>query len=138
MDVDKSRVMTEGSRPAWRRLPYLCLAYACIALGAAGVVLPGLPTTPFLLLAAWAAPRASPRLDAWLHQHPRFGPVLRAWHEERAVPTRAKWLACALMLVSWIIMFIKTTSLWVPVVTGLLFITVGTYVCTRPTPRASR
>ena len=124
------------SRPAaHRRLPYLCLAYACVALGAAGVFLPLLPTTPFLLVAAWAAPKGSPRLDAWLHGHPRFGPLLRAWDEERAVPTRAKWLACILMLLSWTIMLLTTSSLWVPVITGLLFLGVGAYVCTRPAPR---
>lgn len=125
-------------RPApHRRLAYLCLAYACIALGAAGLVLPLLPTTPFLLAAAWAAPKGSPRLDAWLHRHPRFGPMLRAWDEERAVPKRAKWLACGLMLLSWTIMLITTSSLWVPIVTGLMFIGIGTYVCTRPAPRAA-
>lgn len=125
-------------RPAaHRRWAYLCLAYGCIALGAAGLVLPLLPATPFLLLAAWAAPKGSPRLDAWLHRHPRFGPVLRAWDEERAVPTRAKWLACILMLLSWTIMVFTTSSLWMPLLTGIMFIAVGTYVCTRPAPRAA-
>lgn len=124
------------TRPgAHRRLPYLLLAYACIALGVAGIFLPLLPTTPFLLVAAWAAPKASPRLNAWLHRHPRFGPMLRAWRDERAVPTRAKWLACGTMLVSWVIMFAVTSSLWIPLASGLLFVTVGTYVCTRPAPR---
>ena len=126
------------SRPAAHpRWPYLCLAYVCIGLGAAGLVLPLLPTTPFLLLAAWAAPKGSPRLDAWLRRHPRFGPILRAWDEERAVPTRAKWLACALMLLSWTIILINTSSPWVPVLTGVMFIAVGTYVCTRPAPRTA-
>ena len=124
-------------RAAHRRWPYLCLAYACIALGAAGLVLPLVPTTPFLLLAAWAAPRGSPRLDAWLRRHPRFGPILRAWDEERAVPTRAKWLACALMLLSWTIMLITTSSKWVPIIAGAIFVGVGIYVCTRPAPRPS-
>ena len=118
-----------------RRLAYLCLAYACIALALAGVFLPVLPTTPFLLVAAWAAPKASPRLEAWLHRHPRFGPLLRAWREEGAVPTRAKWLACSLMLASWLIMLLATSSLWVAAITGVLFVSVGTYVCTRPAPR---
>jgi uncharacterized protein len=134
--VQEKLVMS--SRPAaHRRLLYLCLAYVCTALGAAGVVLPLLPTTPFLLVAAWAASKGSPRLDAWLHRHPRFGPVLRAWDEERAVPTRAKWLACVLMLISWTIILITTSTLWVPISTGLMFIAVGTYVCTRPAPRAA-
>lgn len=130
--------VTEPSRAAHRRLAYFCLTYACIGLAIAGVFLPLLPTTPFLLLAAWAAPRASPRLDAWLHTHPRFGPILLAWREERAVPTRAKWLACTLLLVSWIVMLTITSSPWVPILTGVLFVCVALYVCTRPSPRTTK
>ena len=122
--------------PQHRRLPYLCLAYVCIGLAVVGIFLPILPTTPFLLVAAWAAPKASPRLHAWLYDHPRFGPPLRAWRDEGAVPTRAKVLACTLMLASWVIIFLTASSRWIPAMTGLLFIGVGTYVCTRPAPRA--
>jgi uncharacterized membrane protein YbaN (DUF454 family) len=117
-----------------RRLAYLCLAWTCIGLGAAGIVLPLLPTTPFLLVAAWAAPRGSPRLDAWLLRHPHFGPPIRAWREERAVPLRAKWLACMLLLVSWVVMAVSAASYWVPAITAPLFIAVALYVCTRPVP----
>ena len=127
--------MEEPSKDRRRRLPYIVLAYVCVGLGAAGVVLPLLPTTPFLIVAAWAASRGSPRLDAWLHGHPRFGPSLRAWRDERAVPTRAKVLACSLMFVSWVIMLLVTSSPWVPGITGVIFICVGTYLCTRPVPR---
>ena len=130
--------MTESPNNRRRRVPYIVLAYVCVGLGAAGAVLPLLPTTPFLLVAAWAASRGSPRLDAWLHEHPRFGPSLRAWRDERAVPTRAKIVACSLMLVSWIIMLVMMPSPWVPAITGAIFICVGTYLCTRPAPGVRR
>ncbi|HEX2829004.1 MAG TPA: YbaN family protein [Burkholderiales bacterium] len=130
--------MTESPGDRRRRLPYIVLAYVCVGLGAAGVVLPLLPTTPFLIVAAWAASRGSPRLDAWLHGHPRFGPSLCAWRDERAVPTRAKVIACTLMLMSWLIMLFVTSSPWVPAITGVLFLCVGTYVCTRPAPGMRR
>ena len=119
-----------------RRLPYLVLAYVCIGLAAAGVVLPLLPTVPFLLVAAWAAARGSPRLHAWLHQHPSFGPALCTWRDEGAIPTRAKVLACTMLAVSWAVIFALTPSYWVPLATGVLFIGVATYVCTRPAPKA--
>lgn len=120
-----------------RRLPFLCLAWSCIGLGTAGLFLPLLPTTPFLLLAAWAAPKGSPRLALWLETHPRFGPVLAAWRDERAVPTRAKWLAAGLMLSSWIILWLTAPPL-VPLLTGALFLCVGGYVCSRPAPRTEK
>ena len=110
------------------------LAWACIILAAAGVVLPILPTTPFLLVAAWAAPRASPRLDSWLVGHPRFGPILRAWREEGAVPTRAKRIAWALLLVSWTTMAFTAEAAWVPWATAPFFIAVGIFVGTRTRP----
>ena len=123
---------------SYRRLAYVALAYVCVALAVAGLVLPLLPTTPFLLLAAWAASKGSPRLHAWLHRHRRFGPVLRAWRDERAVPARAKWLACALLLLSWLVLLTTVSSHWIPLATGVFFITVAAYVCTRPAPRAER
>ena len=50
-----------------------------VALGAVGVVLPVLPTTPFLLVAAWCFARSSPSLARVLHENRWFGPLLRDW-----------------------------------------------------------
>ena len=69
---------------------YLCLGYASLALGVIGIFLPVLPTTPFVLLAAWCFARSNPALADRLYSHPRFGAVLRAWRDERAIPLRAK------------------------------------------------
>ncbi len=80
---------------AWRGIASLALV-----LGAAGVVVPGLPTVPFLLVAAWAGGRGWPALEARLLAHPRHGPVIRSWRERRAIPRRAKWLATVLILSS--------------------------------------
>jgi uncharacterized membrane protein YbaN (DUF454 family) len=72
---------------------YLALGLAFVALGLAGVLLPVVPTTPFLIVAAGCFARSSPRLERWLLAHPRFGPVLQAWRERRAIPRKAKLLA---------------------------------------------
>ncbi len=117
-----------------RNFFYLILAYASAGLGIIGAFLPVLPTTPFLLVAAWAATRGSPELHRWLHEHPRFGPPLVAWEEKRAVATGTKWLACTLMLASWTIMLLLTESWLVPALTGALFLSVGAFLVTRPTP----
>jgi len=71
-----------------------------VGLGMVGTVLPVMPTTVFLLIALWAFSKSSPRFHDWLYTHPRFGPVLRAWREERAIPGYAKALALTMMLAS--------------------------------------
>jgi uncharacterized protein len=76
------------------------LALGCLVLGVIGVFLPLLPTTPFLLVAAWAAGKGWPAFEAWLLVHPRYGPPIRRWRDHRAVPRNAKWLAGATMLAS--------------------------------------
>lgn len=113
---------------------YRVLAYTCVGLGIIGAFLPVMPTTPFLLLAVWAAPRGSPALHRWLYEHPRFGSVLIAWEEKRAVSTPAKWTACVFMSVSWVIMYLQTSTWVVPVSTGILFVCVATFLVTRPPP----
>lgn len=69
-----------------------------LVLGAIGAVLPLLPTTPFVLVAAWCFARSSPRLHRWLLDSQLFGPMLRNWEENRCVPLRAKITALVMML----------------------------------------
>lgn len=69
-----------------------------LALGAVGIFLPLLPTTPFLLLAAACFSRSSRRMHAWLLQNRVFGPILRDWEERGAIARRVKWLASILMV----------------------------------------
>src|SRR3954469_13058110 len=73
------------------------LAVVSLVMAVVGIVLPVMPTVPFLVVAAWAASRSSPRLHAWLLAHKRFGPYLRDWSEAGVVPRRAKWFSTAMM-----------------------------------------
>lgn len=76
----------------------LCVVgVVALALGIAGVFLPLLPTTVFLLIALWAFSRSSPRFHRWLYDHPRLGPPLRNWHRHRVIPVAAKAAAIAAM-----------------------------------------
>ncbi|UAW99356.1 YbaN family protein [Halopseudomonas nanhaiensis] len=101
---------------AWR-----ALASAALAVGAIGVVLPGLPTVPFVLLAAWAGARGWPDLERRLLAHPHFGPLITDWRDNRAVPRRAKYGASALMTLSVVSLWIAPAPLWLRwVLTGLL------------------
>ncbi|MGE0350757.1 YbaN family protein [Hydrogenophaga sp.] len=69
-----------------------------LALGLVGVVLPGLPTTPFVLLAAACYAKASPRLHGWLLQHRWMGPMIRDWETHRSLTRRTKTVALASMV----------------------------------------
>jgi uncharacterized protein len=80
------------------RIVLLVAGWLAMALGLAGVFLPLLPTTPFLLLAAACFLRSSPRLHAKLMAHPRLGPFLEQWRRERSIPRAAKRRAYVLVL----------------------------------------
>jgi uncharacterized protein len=72
------------------RFLWLCAGGVAMALAVAGAVLPLLPTTPFLLLAAYCFARSSPRLHDWLLGHRAFGPLIRDWRDRGAISRRAK------------------------------------------------
>lgn len=68
-----------------------------VALGVIGIVIPGLPTTIFLILAAACFAKSSPCLHSWLMSHKWFGPIIYNWNETRSIPKRAKFLALLMM-----------------------------------------
>lgn len=92
--------MASLPRPHWQRALWVAAGALALALGLVGIVLPLLPTTPFVLLAAFCFTRGSTRWEAWLLAHPRFGPVVHNWRARHAVPRRAKHLAWAMMAAS--------------------------------------
>ena len=92
------------SRSRTVRLLYAALAYTSLGVGLVGLVVPGLPTTEFVLLAAWAAAKSSPRLSAWLENHRLFGPMLANWRNGRSINRRAKISASVAMLLALAIM----------------------------------
>ena len=110
------------------------LAGLCLLLAVIGMALPGLPTVPFLLLAAWFAARGSPRLHRWLQEHPRFGKALRDWESQGAVSRRSKGLAGLMLAISWIIMS-RSVSPPLRLGVSLLFAGVAAFLLSRPEPR---
>lgn len=76
------------------RAGWLVLGLMLVAIGIVGIFVPLLPTTSLMVLALPCFARSSPRLEAWLLDHPRFGPGVRAWRAEGAVPRHGKIAAC--------------------------------------------
>lgn len=108
------------------------LAVLCVLLALVGVVLPGLPTVPFLLVAAWAAGKGWPRLEQWLLDHSRFGPPIRRWREHGTVPRRAKWFASVSMAVSAGVLWGTAAPLAVRVGAPLCMLAVAWWLWRRP------
>lgn len=117
------------------RLLLLTVAWCSLALGAIGVLVPGLPTVPFVLLAAWAALRSSAGLNRRLESHERFGPMLRDWRRDRAVSRRAKRGAVISMAACSAMLFAFAEAPWVPLVASATMLVVGVWLWHRPEPR---
>ena len=104
-----------------RRALLIAAGTACVALGTLGIVLPLLPTTPFLLLAAVCYARSSPRLLHWLTHNRWFGAYIRNYREGHGIPLREKILTLSLLWITigiTVIFFVPL--LWVEILLLLI------------------
>jgi uncharacterized membrane protein YbaN (DUF454 family) len=113
----------------------LILAYFFLVLAIIGVVLPGLPTVPFLLLTAWFAAKGSERLHRWLYAHPHLGKLLVDWEQQRSISRTSKIAAVILLTVSWVIMYVRIDNPWLMAAMAVLFVAVTAFLLSRPEPR---
>lgn len=112
---------------------YLALGLGFVALGFVGAFLPLLPTVPFLILAAACFAKSNERLNRWLRDHPRFGPMIAEWEAYRVIPLRAKIISSIAMAASlaWMIWGAKVSTLaWVSA--AIVLAASAAYVLTRP------
>ncbi len=112
------------------------LALASLATGIVGIFLPGLPTTVFILIAAWAAARSSPRLHAWLWRHKLFGPMLRNWADGGRVSRRAKVSAALVMGSTALILGVINVPSWARWFAWINMACVLIWLWHRPEPEA--
>jgi len=110
----------------------------CLGLGLLGVLVPGLPTTPFMILAAACFARSSERLYNWILNNPTFGPMVRRFRAGKGIPLRIKVIAISsiTVFVSFAVFYAIPTPLVVPrAITGLAGIVGIWYILSRPTDR---
>lgn len=112
---------------------FYILGYFFLGLGIIGIILPILPTTPFLLLSASCFMRSSKRAHDWLLSNKYFGEYLKNWYENGSIPKRAKIAAVILMALTfgssiYIMPYMIARILLVFIALG-----VGAYIFTRPT-----
>lgn len=96
-----------------KRIILIIIGWLAVVLATLGVVLPLLPTTPFLLLAAWCFARSSPRFHHWLLYRSWFGSYIRHWQEHRALPPGAKPRALIFIVITFAVSLYLVNILWV-------------------------
>jgi uncharacterized membrane protein YbaN (DUF454 family) len=113
---------------------YLWLATGIISilLGAIGLLLPIMPTVPFMILAAFCFARSNPEWEAWLLDHAHFGPHIRAWRERGAISLRGKQFAVVGLCGSAVMGMLLLEMPWALAPSAIALVC-GTWIATRPT-----
>ncbi len=116
------------------RFFWLVGGFLSLAAGIVGIVVPLLPTTPFLLLAAFCFARGSERLHNWLVHHPRLGPPIRDWQAHGAISRRAKWMAMVAIVAVLIASVLFGVATHIIVIQLVVLSAVSLFILTRPLP----
>jgi uncharacterized membrane protein YbaN (DUF454 family) len=120
-----------------RRAVYFTVGTLSVGLGIIGMALPLLPTTCFLLLAAWCFARSSPRAERWLHENRLFGRYLRDYRERGVISSRARHLA---LVTLWscigVSAFVFLDRAWVVALLVIVATAVTIHLVSLPSERA--
>lgn len=114
------------------RSVWVVLGFLAMGLGIVGLVLPLLPTTPFMLLAAASFAKSSPRLHGWLVGHRVFGPAIRDWRDYRAISPKAKRMALTAMAGAFALSVLLGLGATVLAVQAAVLGIMGSWIWTRP------
>lgn len=115
------------------RILYFSLGWFFFFVGAVGVVLPVLPTTPFMLLALWAFSKSSQRFHNWLYHHKLFGPPLQKWCKYRVIPIQAKIISLSFMSLSLLYIWMFASYHYMFKVSASVLILYGAFfILTKP------
>ena len=115
------------------RIVWIAFGHLALITGTIGIFVPLLPTTPFVLLAAFCYSRGSERIHQWLLNHPRFGRIVRDWREHGVIRTRAKVISVILLVVSVSYPIVFRSFHWsLKLGAGLMGLCSMTFILTRP------
>lgn len=116
------------------RTVWFVLGALALTLGAIGAVLPFLPSTPFVILAAFAFGKSSPALQAWLERSRAFGPMIADWRRNGAIAPRYKAIALVMMIGALALGLASGLPVTAKIVQGFIMVAAATYVLSRPNP----
>jgi len=114
------------------RLLWATAGAVFVAIGTIGVILPLLPTTPFLLLAAYSFARSSPKLHDWLLNHRSFGPLISNWDRYGSIDRRSKCIAMIVILLTLGISLAIDVPRWALASQVAVLAIVSAFILTRP------
>ena len=115
-----------------KRITLLFLGWLCVGFAFIGIFLPGIPTTPFLIVALWAFAQSSKKFHTWLLNHKKFGPILRNWESHRVVPRKAKILMVILQTLAVFLFHYSLQNIYLTIGLIVLLFFVAKYVMSLP------
>ena len=115
------------------------IVFGCfnVLVGVVGIIVPGLPTTIFLIIALWSFSQSSDRFHRWLYNHRLFGPTLQNWTAHGVIPRKAKALAVTAMSISRCVITYSFEGWLRSGVAGTLMVIVAGYILSRPSFRVN-
>jgi uncharacterized membrane protein YbaN (DUF454 family) len=120
------------------RFIWLLVGVVAVAIGAVGVILPLIPTTPFLLVAAFAFARSSERMNGWLREHQVFGPLINNWHRDGSIDEKAKRMAIIVIVATPVVTWLLDVPAWIVACQIVVLSAVAVFILTRPSPAENR
>ncbi|MCP5206244.1 MAG: YbaN family protein [Hahellaceae bacterium] len=120
------------------QLSLIILGWTSIILGVAGIFLPLLPTTPFILLAAWCFAKSSNRFHHWLVSHPRLGPIVTTWESGAGLPVAVRNRILLFMWIGMTVSMIIVWRLWASLMLFSIGCCVSWYIYKKTAPVSDR
>lgn len=111
---------------------WFILGVMSLILGFIGAFLPLLPTTVFIIFAAFCFGKSSPKMQTWLENTKIFGPMILDWRKNGAIAVQYKIIATTMMVVVFIFSLLSDFPLWLLITQAGLMLTGATYILTRP------
>ena len=127
LELDRLGVETMPVRPFW-----FILGCCALVLGVAGVLLPILPTTPFVILAAFAFGKSAPQIQKRLEESRTFGPAIRDWRATGAIAPRFKVIAVLMMSAAFCLSVIMSVGPTVLIIQGAAIAAAAAFILSRP------
>ncbi len=113
---------------------FFTIGILSLSLGYVGIVVPGLPTTVFILIAAWAFSKCSTKFTYWIENHRLFGPMVLNWQQYRGLSRRAKKVAILTIIPTFAFTIFVSFSIIGDLIFGFFGIALCTWLATRPEP----